>query len=923
MTGIRKILLSLALVSVGFPICAEEYDFIHFSKENGLAFNSVRTLAQDTRGVMWIGTYNGLNTYDGQRFRTYGCDDLKTTSAFISCLYAESNGDVLVGTDDGLSVWDFNLSEFIRPEGSDLLSDRIFSMCEDSRGRIWLGTRSGLYVYSDNQLSKISLEEPEYNSVMFFRMAIDKNDQLYAALYCKHIICCDVSSDDFKVRKFEVPSCPEIFDSDDVEGLAFSPNTSSVLFIASKRNGLCELNLKTGSFRQLLTLKGDSRPVSLISDRRFLWLSTTSGLIRYDLASGVDTTISSDTNNPFSLSGNHVTTVYSNAKGKLWVGTEGRGLNVYEPSFKYFKKVYTCSDGTSLLDSKVTGFAEDRSGVVWFSTLRQGLFRYDRESGRISRVDAVTKAVPSIATICIADNALWMGYQNGVSKFDISTGKIRSYPHFHDFDEELDNRVIDIIHTYEGDIYLGTAIGLMKYDRGNDDFRRLESVGKIAVNAIDEDAFGMLWLASYSKGIMTYDPHSDSVISRWCSTMDNGCIPEMVQTVAIDKDGRIYGVGFNSGFAQYNAKTKQFDGYNANNVTGLNNDSFLSVLPDDEDCIWLSADRELVRYNVLTGTVRSFSDFPYLLSNSTSAAMFKCQDGTILIGSDNGFLEFSPSSLKPVDDVNFSINIMDLIVGGQLVKPSSQGFLKSNVDILGNIRIPPGNSSFGFTFATPKSEQYERNEIYCRLGGYDDWTNITSRMEVVYDRVPAGKYKLSVATMLKDGSFVRLHDDVDVEVKAYFLNTVTGLLVIILSTAFCALIVFAILYYRQREKYHRQIAAYSAMISRADKYFLSRLDKIVSENLSDPDFTVQKLEEAMNMSRSSLTRKMHVLLDSSPVNYLRTKRLEKAASMLQEGKLRIKEVCFAVGFKSHSYFTKCFKEKFGMFPAEYVVANKK
>lgn len=923
MRGIKILLLSLACVSVCLPLYADEYDFIHFSKENGLAFNSVRTMAQDTRGVMWIGTYNGLNTYDGQRFRTYGCDDLKTSSAFISCLYAESNGDVLVGTDDGLTVWEFNRSEFIRPEGSDLLSDRIFTMCEDSMGRIWIGSRQGLYVYSDYTLSKAILDEPEYNSGMFFRMVIDKNDQLYAALYCKHIICCDVSSVHFKTHKFEVPSCPDIFDSDDVEGLAFSPNSSSVLYIASKRNGLCELNLKAGSFRQILTLKGDSRPVSLISDRKYLWLSTTSGLIRYDLATGLDTTISSDINNPFSLSGNHVTIVYSNAKDKLWIGTEGRGLNVYEPSFKYFKKVYSCSDGTSLLDSKVTGFAEDRSGDVWLSTQRKGLFRYERKTGTISRVDAVTKAIPSIATICIADQTLWMGYQNGVSNFDISTGIIRSYPHFHDFDKELDNRVIDIIHTYEGDIYLGTAIGLMKYDRENDDFKWLESVGRIAVNAIKEDAFGVLWLATYSKGIMTYDPQSDSVTGCWCATIDNGCIPEMVQSVAIDKDGQVYGVGFNSGFARYNTKTGCFDGYNANNVTGLNNDSFLAVLPDDEECIWLSADRELVRYNVLTGTVRSFSDFPYLLSNSTSAAMFKCKDGTLLIGSDNGFLEFSPSSLKPVDDINFSVNIMDLIVGGQIVKPSSQGFLRSNVDILDNICIPPGNSSFGFTFATPKSEQYERNEVYCRLGGYDDWKNITSRMEVVYEHVPAGKYKLSVATKLKDGTFVRLHDDVDVEVKAFFLNTITGLLVIILSTAFCALVVFAILYYRQREKYHRQIAAYSAMISREDKYFLSRLDKIVSENLSDPNFTVQKLEEAMNMSRSSLTRKMHVLLEVSPVNYLRARRLEKAASILQEGKLRIKEVCFAVGFKSHSYFTKCFKEKFGMFPAEFVVRNKK
>ena len=906
------------------PVFAGEYDFIHYSKENGLVFNSVRAMAQDTRGVMWVGTYNGLNTYDGQRFRTYGAEDLKSKSAFISCLYAGPDGDVLIGTDDGLTIWDNTLSEFIRPEGFQQLSDRIFSMCGDSKGNIWIGTRfNGLYLYSDHKLTKVTLDETEYNSTTFYRMAIDRNDRMYVALYCKHIMYWDISEDNFRTHKLEVPSNPEIFDSDDVEGLSFNPNSGSILYVASKRNGLCELNLNTGTIKRLLMLEGDSRPVSMVSDRKYLWLSTTSGLIRYDFTTGQGTSIMHDTDDPFSLSGNHVTAVYANAKDKLWVGTEGRGLNIYEPSFKFFKKICKCSDGTSLKEARLTGFAEDKSGVIWFSTLNKGLFKYDRRSGTVTKADAINKAIPSMATICSEGDILWMGYQNGISKVDIGTGKIHSYPHFHNYGMELDNRVIDIKCTFEGDVFLGTAVGLMKYDRQADDFKFVEAVGQVAVDAMQVDERGTLWLATYSRGIIAYDPHTDSVTGSWCSKHDGGCVPETVQDIAIDPNGDIYGVGFQSGFAKYNAATGRFDGYDKKNVPGLNNDAFLSIMPDDEGSLWLSADLELIRYNMSTGTIRNFSDFPFLLGNGAAAAMFKCKDGTLLLGSDNGFLEFAPSSLKPVEDINSYVIIMELTAGGQVVRPSSQSILKKSIDITDAIRIPPGCNSFGFTFATPKKEQYERNDIYCRLEGYDeDWRNITSEMEVTYNNVPAGRYQLSVVTKVKDGTLIKLHDDISVEVREFFLNTVLGLLLIVFSTAVCATIVFVILYRRQRDKYRRQIAQYSDMISRSDREFLVRLEKIVSENLSNPNFGVLQLEESMCMSRSSLTRKMHALTGTSPVDYLRTKRLEKAAALLREGNKRVNEVCFAVGFKSHSYFTKCFKDKFGKFPTEYVLTNK-
>ena len=70
------------------------------------------------------------------------------------------------------------------------------------------------------------------------------------------------------------------------------------------------------------------------------------------------------------------------------------------------------------------------------------------------------------------------------------------------------------------------------------------------------------------------------------------------------------------------------------------------------------------------------------------------------------------------------------------------------------------------------------------------------------------------------------------------------------------------------------------------------------------------------MSRSSFYRKIKGALDMTPNDYLRLERLKKAAQLLQEGKYRINEICYMVGFSSPSYFAKCFQKQFGVLPKD-------
>lgn len=102
-----------------------------------------------------------------------------------------------------------------------------------------------------------------------------------------------------------------------------------------------------------------------------------------------------------------------------------------------------------------------------------------------------------------------------------------------------------------------------------------------------------------------------------------------------------------------------------------------------------------------------------------------------------------------------------------------------------------------------------------------------------------------------------------------------------------------------------------------DEEFLNKLEKAVRDNLDDSNFQSKNLEEILYVSHSTLNRKVKALLDTTPNDYIKMRRLSVAAELLAKGNVRSYEVCYAVGFNSPSYFAKCFKSEYGMLPQEY------
>ena len=92
---------------------------------------------------------------------------------------------------------------------------------------------------------------------------------------------------------------------------------------------------------------------------------------------------------------------------------------------------------------------------------------------------------------------------------------------------------------------------------------------------------------------------------------------------------------------------------------------------------------------------------------------------------------------------------------------------------------------------------------------------------------------------------------------------------------------------------------------------------LVELHLDDGEYGVEQLAQDLCMERTGLYKKLTALTDTTPVAFIRSIRLRRAAALLQEGKLTVNEIAERTGFSSSSYFTKCFKKEFGVLPSEY------
>lgn len=257
-------------------------NFKHYNINHGLSQNTVFCLLEDRQCLIWIGTEDGLNKFDGYTFTVYkhkNSDPQSISHNQINALYEDKSGNIWVATSSGLNIFDKKKESFeLLPIPNDL-SDFITSIFEDSKGNIWITSLNGLLLYHPTQkkFSHFGYKNNTRADKIFeapdgiFWLSLDKDLRRFDPVKKQFLALPPTLENDKRIRN----SYPRTIKQDDLKRIWIGTETAGLFIYDSKSNTLEHLeNDKSNK---------NSLPINTIRDLYFnhkneVWIATRSGL---------------------------------------------------------------------------------------------------------------------------------------------------------------------------------------------------------------------------------------------------------------------------------------------------------------------------------------------------------------------------------------------------------------------------------------------------------------------------------------------------------------------------------------------------------------------------------------------------------------------------------------------------------------------
>lgn len=777
-----------------------QYSFTHINTSNSnISYDGISKIFQDSRGYMWIGTFKGLNRYDGSRFDVYYKDALGLDSDFIHTIIEDSEGNLWIGTDNGVSRYIYKEDRFeafaLKADNGAQVRNKVTFLYQDSRSRIWIvANYQGCFCYDPVDGAMVNFFSPKRNAPEYYtdetpislrRMVEDQNGGFWVSRYHSSLLY--AQEDLHNLSVIQTPFQKDYFSGDQVEQMWFLDGR---LLVASNNHGVSSYNPST---RKVVTLFDLPEAVTLVDayldDDRNIWLCTTEGVWKYNINDASAVYIAPDSQDPLALSGHYVFTAYVDRDGGLWLGTKDGGVSYSGPFQNNFTKV-TSASGKSLKGAVVTDFTTDGNGTVWVTTEEMGLLRCSISGGKCKTVPVMNKNIPKNLCFCCFDNGkIWLGTFDGLLCYDVATDRVRNYGHLKRRSGIIDPRVYRGFKTQDGSLYFSNTLGLFRYDADNDSFRQMSIFDGVFITSIAEHGDGTLWISSYAQGMFHYDPQTDALIHTYRMNDGSKLPSDKIASVIVDSNGQVWTIGFNCGISKLE-ENGNFITYNVENTPSIPSNVFFSAVFDSEGYLWLASDKGLVKCFLPTMTFTNYSVPDGLLDSKLTNSLCQMSNGDIFAGSDNGFVVFNPSAFHS------NCKAPDVILSQMRI--GNKAF-SGNVDLQKEIHLESSQNSFGFQFSLMSFGARADCHVKCLLDGFDtDWVDASSEKQIYYFNVPHGSYYLRIMSSGDGYKWEECHEPVKIVVEPTFFASMPGLCLIILL--FLTLLLAAVYVAKKRQQ---------------------------------------------------------------------------------------------------------------------------
>ena len=895
----------LLIISALSLICARQASAVGFYCKQvgiaeGLSQPSITCLAEDRDGALWIGTRFGLNRYRSNRITPFfdtGAD-APIQGNYIHCLFLDPSGTLWAATDRGLSTWDPETDRFR------LRLDEHFFCAAAFDGRLWFGGDRGIMTYDpDTDTFRRRMEGQGLYLIRLLRdgpdsvIAVDKGQGLFRVPFedgpaaplaiaglDQPLVIMDAQLADGKVYLSIYLRGLTVIDLDSARvertyDRAGSGLTSDVilsgmvrdgrLWLGTDGGGICLLDLAdgtVGSAEAFLGMDPDLIPTNSITvlypDRRGnVW----AGSVRMGLFGLKETAIRTLKASPYpgrrQLSNNLVISLCKGADGSVFIGTDGGGVNRYDPA----------GDDTSFYPStagqKISSLVELDRRTLLLSVYSDGLWMLDRETGRQRRltiVDAETNARE-----CFTGGAPML--------YRIEDGRI----------------LVCAVHAYV-------------YDPRTRGFTQVIPEGRWDIGELKvfDHPSPYTWTAYTRKGIYRLDTRSCHLreVHRFGQEHRVNAAAQVDSTLWLGTD---YGLErMRTDSLGRPGSPERFETPLFHRVTWLQN---------RDGILWIAADNAL--FSLSDGTLRRIGESEGFPPNEILAGLSPLEQGggAFYCGGSEGFVEILPAP-SPAEGPRVP-GLYGVVLDGRKV-PVRDGRIQVRWNYIGltlyvNVcgSDPFDRQLFRYTVDHVDTETYDD---FLSLGSLQSglhtvqvalldkdgrWTPPTEVLDI---HISTPWFRswwfflglLALVGLCVAGVIHRAHRKSQQRLALTLTRWV-------------------------RTTPGEAGLPQEAPLSPSERELLDKMTTYIEANLSDNDLNVDRLAKEMAMSRATLYAKVKKITGLGVAQYVDDIRIRRACRLLKETELPILEISERLGFSTPNYFSSHFKQVIGITPKTY------
>lgn len=919
-TNIRMVCIMLVLaLTGGFPLCAQRIISRPLPFYYELPSNEIFDIYQDREGYIWMGTTGGVARYDGYRIRCFRSDyrDANLLTDNCSSAITDNAYYVWIGTRKGLNLYDKRTCRITPFPDTAFHSKDINYMITDWDDCVWIA--SGPHLYRSNpradKLKEYELAPDTEENGAVNAVYVDRQGTVWALTNGRGLWKYDAERDLFT-------SCPPIGEKN--APYTLYQDNEDRYWIGTWSEGLWRFypDRKTGcyerqSLRNVRTGEEEPSVYSLTQDDTYgyLWLLTYNALYALDLRTG-------KTPRPVDLqgivdTGHMYTKVLKDREGCLWFSSYDQACTV---SFDHSGTDYRSLSGLKRRfgqDANLLNLCVDKGGVAWMMQDRHGLCLYNLRQDSLT-TDVSVPVSPNFIREARRKEGMWVFsyWGNEVMRL-IRRG--------------MDVRVAEKIPLPKRVVSKG-YIEHMVEDR--DGYLWVLSAGELYVSGAEGDIPGLAALTTAGDGqvmgitgnghLYGLECRKGKVEARSVGMTVGLAADERAAYLCTDVLERVWMI---TTLGRVFRQDKGTAGLRHLGQDGrLEGGSVLGLVAEG-DYVWIVTNKKALCYDIYRNTYREYAT----TDKGIGVRLFRyrafCTDGRggLYIGGHKGMVHI-PADGSVDTGLEARPMVTEVRVDGAEVFFGD----RTRLDGVRHVTLEADAHNVELCFSTLQYAPSVRVRMAYKLDGVDrDWTYLDyGKSTAHYNRLGKGTYTFRLKTEYGKGVWSEAETVLTLTRLPAFYETWWAYgIYACLAIGGIGLALRSYIRHKGREnKVEVKVERTETSVpddESANGRFLRELTECIETRLERSDFDVPTLAREMGMSKSTLRRKLLAITGQTPQEFVRAVRMKRACTMLAGRRMTVSEVAYAVGFANPKYFSKCFKEEFGVTPTEYCERLKK